>query len=86
MKRKSILPTPPDSVAIEIAAHSTPIEMSAQLHTSYRIHWRTELKWRNTAIEFSGHVDYTAALTPEAAVDKFVADFPSRAPVRIEAR
>ena len=69
--------------SLPVVAKETPLP--AELHTAYRIHWRTELKWRNTAIEFCGHVDY-AALMPEAAIDKFVADFPSRAPIRIEAR
>lgn len=72
------------SASLPAIASETPLP--AQLHTAYRVHWSGELRWRNATLPFTGHVDYSGALTPEAAVDKFAEDFPSRAPVRIEAR
>lgn len=72
------------STQLPVAAKETPLPV--ELHTAYRIHWRTDLRWRSANLDFFGHIDYTAALTPEAALDKFAADFPARAPVRIEAR
>ena len=71
--------------SLPVTAPQPPLPAVA-LPTAYRIHWRTDLRWRSGLVDFFGHIDYTAALTPEAALDKVAADFPSRSPMRIEAR
>ncbi len=71
--------------SVRLHPSETPLPSPA-LHTAYRIHWRTDLRWRSLMIDYFGHVDYDGALTPEAAMEKFAEDFPARAPLRIEAR
>ncbi|HCE07394.1 MAG TPA: hypothetical protein DEQ40_02105 [Oxalobacteraceae bacterium] len=67
------------SASLPIVAKETPLP-------AYRVHWRTDLRWRSGLVDFFGHCDYVAALTPEGALEKFATDFPARMPVRIEAR
>lgn len=68
---KPIVLRPPDTTKF------TREPISEPLHLDYRIHWRTEFKWRNARLPLLGECPVTA-LTPESACEAFAEKFPGR--------